>query len=156
MAEPQTAIFAAGCFWHPEYEFRQRAGVVDTQVGYTGGHVNNPDYETVCSSETGHAEAVKVIFDPNRISYEELLQLFFSIHDPTQIDRQGLDIGHQYRSAIFYMDEEQHRLARAAIDGLIEQSVAVQTELNPAGTFWPAESYHQCYLEKRMQNRFLS
>ena len=156
MSERHTAIFAAGCFWEPEYEFRQLEGVVDTQVGYTGGHTDNPDYETVCTGQSGHAEAVKVIYDPARISYDDLLRHFFSIHDPTQKNRQGLDIGPQYRSAIFYLDEDQHKRARHAIDNLIEHGYGIQTELSPAGPFWPAEDYHQCYLEKRMNNRFLS
>jgi methionine-S-sulfoxide reductase len=156
MAEPKTAIFAAGCFWKPEYEFRQHTGVIDTQVGYTGGHVDYPDYETVCAGNSGHAEAVRIIYDPDQIGYRDLLAIFFRLHDPRQKNRQGLDIGHQYRSAIFYMDEEQRKQARHTIDALLEQGYAIQTELNPAETFWPAEKYHQCYLEKHKQDGFLS
>ena len=155
MREPHTAIFAAGCFWQPEYEFRQRDGVLDTQVGYIGGHVDKPDYETVCTGNTGHAEAVKVIHDSGKISYDVMLQVFFSIHDPTQKNRQGLDIGPQYRSAIFYLDEVQRTKARQMVNKLIERGYAIQTGIEPAGTFWPAEGYHQRYLEKQIQNRVL-
>ena len=127
-------------------------GVVDTKVGYTGGHTNEPTYEQVCAKTTGHAEAVEVQFDPAKISYEQLLQVFWSCHDPTQLNRQGPDIGDQYRSAIFYHDEAQRVTAEAsrhALEASGRFGRPIVTELAPAGPFWGAEEYHQRYLEKR-------
>jgi peptide-methionine (S)-S-oxide reductase len=144
------ATFAAGCFWQVEADFRQVEGVTRTTAGYTGGTLDRPTYEDVCTDRTGHAEAVEVEFDPQRVSYEQLLELFWAGHDPTQLNRQGPDIGTQYRSAIFVHDEEQDRAARASRERAQQRlERRVVTEIVPAATFWPAEEYHQRYLEKR-------
>ncbi len=148
----EKATFAAGCFWGIEDTFRHLAGVKDTAVGYTGGHREHPTYKQVCSGGTGHAEAVQVEYDPNEISYEKLLEVFWKIHDPTQIDRQGPDIGDQYRSAIFYHTPEQEEAARKSLKeqgetGRFNRPIA--TRIEPARTFWMAEDYHQQYMEKR-------
>jgi len=146
----ETATFAAGCFWGVEAEFRALAGVTRTTVGYTGGDLEHPSYEQVCRGATGHAEAVEVEFDPEAISYDDLLATFWSIHDPTTRDRQGWDFGSQYRSAIFTHGERQQASALASRDarqaGVRREIV---TEIAPAGGFWPAEEYHQRYLEKQ-------
>jgi peptide-methionine (S)-S-oxide reductase len=148
-----TAIFAAGCFWGVEAAFRQRLGkgVVSTEVGYIGGSASHPTYKQVCTGATGHAEAVRIQFDPKLITYEDLLNIFWSCHDPTQLDRQGPDVGTQYRSGIFYLDDAQ----RDAIEKSKEQLEAsgkftrpIVTHITPATHFWPAEEYHQQYLEK--------
>ncbi len=147
-----TAIFAAGCFWGVEAKFRQVPGVTATQVGYTGGTVSNPSYEDVCSGRTGHAEAVKVDYDPAQVTYARLLEVFWKAHDPTQKNRQGPDVGTQYRSAIFVHDDEQRRLAedsKARLDHSGAHARPIVTEIVAAGDFWPAEDYHQQYLEKR-------
>ena len=146
---PQKAIFAGGCFWGIEYHFSNVEGVLSTRVGYTGGHTENPTYQEVCSHTTGHIEAIEVTFDPTKTSYAELARLFFNIHDPTQINRQGPDIGEQYKSAIFYLDEEQKRVAESLIGILEEKGYKIATELIPASTFWEAEEYHQDYYEKK-------
>jgi peptide-methionine (S)-S-oxide reductase len=147
-----TATFAAGCFWGVEAAFRQVRGVTATRVGYTGGTTTNPTYKQVCTDRTGHAEAVEVSYDPARVSYDDLLRVFWETHDPTQRNRQGPDIGTQYRSAIFYHDPEQEAAARASKERL-ERSGAykrpIVTEIVPAQTFYQAEDYHQQYLEKR-------
>jgi peptide-methionine (S)-S-oxide reductase len=145
----QRAIFAAGCFWGVEASFREIEGVVETSVGYSGGHTQDPTYEQVCSSTTGHAEAVDVWFDPALVSYDELLDTFWSIHDPTTPNRQGWDIGSQYRSAIFVHDADQERQAVASRDAR-QQAVTrpIVTEIVTAGPFCPAEEYHQRYFEK--------
>ena len=146
----QRATFAAGCFWGVEAAFREFEGVVKTTVGYTGGHTPNPTYEQVCSHTTGHAEAVEVWFDPARVSYGQLLETFWRIHDSTTRDRQGWDIGDQYRSAIFFHDAPQEALAIASRDE--EQpslTRPIVTEITPAGVFYDAEEYHQRYLEKQ-------
>lgn len=143
------AIFAGGCFWGVEYWFSRHPGVVDTTVGYTGGHSPNPTYKQVCSGTTGHLEAVEVLYDPLRVSYEDLLKLFFEIHDPTQPDGQGPDIGEQYMSAIFYLDEEQRQAAERVLAELKARGMDVVTRLLPAGRFWPAEEYHQDYYAKK-------
>ena len=142
------ATFAAGCFWGPEEAFRILPGVIETRVGYTGGHIPNPSYEHVCTGTTGHAEAVEIIFDPTHISYEDLLQKFWTIHDPTQMNRQGPDIGNQYRSAIFYHTDEQKEIAEQSKDEHIANGKAVVTEITPASEFFPAEEYHQKYIMK--------
>jgi peptide-methionine (S)-S-oxide reductase len=148
----ETATFAAGCFWGVEAEFRRVPGVLSTMVGYTGGHFPNPGYRDVCNDTTGHAEAVQVQFDPEQVSYERLLELFWELHDPTTPNRQGPDIGSQYRSAIFLHSPEQERAAHASKERL-ERSNAfaapIVTEIVPATTFYRAEEYHQQYAEKR-------
>lgn len=148
----QKALFAAGCFWGVEAAFKKVPGVISTTVGYTGGHLENPTYKDVCSGKTGHAEAVLVEFDPKQVSFEKLLEVFWSIHDPTTLNRQGPDIGHQYRSAIFFQDAAQERLARQSQENQRASGVKAVTEIVPAGPFWRAEEYHQCYLEKARKN----
>jgi peptide-methionine (S)-S-oxide reductase len=150
----EKATFAAGCFWGVEAEFRQVPGVVDAAVGYTGGRLPNPTYEDVCSNTTGHAEAVEVEFDPAKVSYERLLEVFWANHDPTTLNRQGPDVGTQYRSAIFFHSPEQKAAAEASRDKLAGSGRfhrPIVTEITPAQTFWRAEEYHQRYLEKRGQ-----
>ncbi|MDF2530051.1 MAG: msrA [Gammaproteobacteria bacterium] len=148
----QLATFAAGCFWGIEAAFRKVHGVLETQVGYTGGHSDKPTYSQVCSGATGHAEAVRLEYDPEQIAYEDLLQVFWAIHDPTTFHRQGPDIGSQYRSVIFYHSPEQKQAALQSIQKL-EQSGTypnkIVTEITPASTFYPAEEYHQRYYEKQ-------
>jgi peptide-methionine (S)-S-oxide reductase len=144
----ETATLAGGCFWCLEAVYDQVKGVKDVVSGYTGGHVANPTYERVCSGKTGHAAAVQISFDPEQISYRELLEIFFSIHDPTTLNRQGADVGTQYRSAIFYHSEEQRQIAEQLVRELTEQKVfrdPIVTEIVPATTFYPAEDYHQEY-----------
>lgn len=148
----EKAVFAAGCFWGVEETFRNISGVVSTLAGYTGGHTVKPSYKEVCSGTTGHAEAVEVTFDPEVVSYEELLDAFWASHDPTTPDRQGPDIGSQYRSAIFYNGEEQKRLAeesKKALDTSGTYRLPVVTGISEASEFYPAEEYHQKYLHKR-------
>ncbi len=148
----EKATFAAGCFWGVEAAFRQVQGVKSTTVGYTGGSLENPTYKDVCSGRTGHAEAVEVEYDPSVVSYEELLRVFWENHDPTTLNRQGPDIGTQYRSAIFYHTPEQEAAARASKERLESSSryrSRIVTEIKPATPFYRAEEYHQQYLEKR-------
>jgi peptide-methionine (S)-S-oxide reductase len=148
----EKATFAAGCFWGVEVEFRNVPGVVDAAVGYTGGKLANPTYENVCSDETGHAEAVEVEFDPARVTYERLLDVFWENHDPTTLNRQGPDVGTQYRSAIFFHSPGQKAAAeasRAKLGASGRYKRPIVTEIVPAETFWRAEEYHQRYLEKR-------
>lgn len=142
------ATFAAGCFWGIEAKFRKVRGVLDAKVGYTGGAVKNPTYEQVCNGDTGHAEAVEIAFDPKQVSYEELLNVFWKIHDPTALNRQGPDVGSQYRSAIFVHNDEQERVARKSKEALIRAGKRVVTEIVRAGPFYRAEEYHQRYHEK--------
>ena len=146
------AIFAAGCFWGVEAAFRQVPGVVSTRVGYIGGHTANPTYKEVCGDGTGHAEAVEVEYDPARVSYDQLLDIFWENHDPTQLNRQGPDWGTQYRSAIFFTSPEQEQAAKASKQKR-EKSGAyrkpIVTQIVPEATFYAAEDYHQQYLEKR-------
>jgi peptide methionine sulfoxide reductase msrA/msrB len=142
------AIFASGCFWGTEYYLQRAPGVISTTVGYTGGHVDHPTYEQVCTDRTGHAEAVEVIYDPMKTDYEQLAKLFFETHDFTQLNRQGPDIGRQYRSAIFYLNDEQKQTAERLVEQLRQMGYDVKTEITPAGKFWPAERYHQDYYNK--------
>ncbi len=145
----QQAIFAAGCFWGVEAGFRQIPGVEDAISGYTGGHAVDPTYPRVCSGTTGHAEAVEVTFDPAVVSYGRLLDAFWKMHDPTQMNRQGPDVGTQYRSAIFFLDAEQQRSAAASRDALqATLTKPIATEVTAASTFYPAEAYHQRYAER--------
>jgi peptide methionine sulfoxide reductase msrA/msrB len=141
----ERAIFASGCFWGTEYHLQKVPGVISTTVGYTGGDVENPTYKQVCTDKTGHAEAVEVIYDPSKTTYEQLARLFFETHDFTQLNRQGPDVGKQYRSGIFYLDEEQKLLAAKLVETLKQKGLDVKTELTQAGRFWPAEEYHQDY-----------
>ena len=146
------ATFAAGCFWGVEAAFRNVPGVIDTAVGYMGGSMENPTYEDVCTDRTGHAEVVQVAYDPGRVTYDELLRTFFENHDPTQLNRQGPDVGTQYRSAVFFHDAEQAAAARAAKNELEKSGRfrrPIATEITAAGPFWRGEEYHQRYLEKR-------
>ena len=147
----QKATFAAGCFWGVESAFRSLPGVLDAAAGYIGGVTENPTYREVCGGRTNHAEAVEVDFDPSEISYEQLVEFFFRMHNPTQKNRQGPDVGTQYRSAIFTHGDEQEKIARAAIEKLEKSgkfSAPIATEVVPAPTFWRAEEYHQRYDEK--------
>ncbi len=150
-AAVQKATFAAGCFWGVEAAFRQLKGVVSTSVGYMGGILENPTYEDVCTDRTGHAEVVEVIYDPAQIAYENLLEVFWRIHDPTTLNRQGPDRGTQYRSAIFYQTPEQEAAARASKERLESSGKYkghIVTQIEPAARFWRAEEYHQQYYEK--------
>lgn len=147
-----TATFAAGCFWGVEQRFSELEGVLSTEVGYTGGTTPHPTYKQVCAHRTGHAEAVRLEYDPERITYERLLEAFFTMHDPTTRDRQGPDVGSQYRSAIFFHGPEQQRAARDTVARLEAEGrfgAPIVTEIAPAAEFWRAEEYHQRYLAKR-------
>jgi methionine-S-sulfoxide reductase len=148
----ETAIFAAGCFWGVEDAFQNMPGVIDVVSGYTGGRVENPTYRQVCRDDTGHAEAVKVTYDPRKVSYEDLVEKFWEIHNPTQVNRQGPDFGSQYRSAIFYLNDTQKQVAQRSKQQLEESgthSRPIATEITEAGTFYPAEEYHQDYIAKK-------
>lgn len=152
MQEKVTATFGAGCFWGVEETFRSLPGVLDTAVGYMGGTLKNPTYEVVCTNQTGHAEVVQVTFDPEQISYEQLLEVFWQSHNPTTHNRQGPDVGMQYRSVIFYHSSEQKIIAeqsRSALEQSGKWSQSIATEMVPASTFYRAEEYHQRYLEKQ-------
>lgn len=152
--DKQVATFGAGCFWGVEAAFRQVEGVTATAVGYAGGKQDNPTYKQVCTDDTGHAEVVQVEFDPAAVSYEQLLDVFWRSHDPTQVNRQGPDVGTQYRSIVFFHSPEQESAARASKDKLASSDRfrrPIATEIVPAATFWKAEEYHQQYLEKRGQ-----
>jgi len=154
--EQQTAkaTFAGGCFWGVEYHFQQVPGVISTNTGYTGGHFENPTYKQVCAGKTGHAEAVEVLYDPEKAGYEQLAKLFFEIHDFTQHNRQGPDIGTQYRSVIYYLDNQQKEVASRLIDTLKQKGYDVKTEVQPAKKFWPAEKYHQDYYKKNRKTPY--
>jgi peptide-methionine (S)-S-oxide reductase len=148
----ETATFGGGCFWGVEARFQQLPGVIETAVGYEGGKRDNPTYKDVCTDRTGHAEVVEVKFDPAKLSYQQLLNLFFELHDPSQLNRQGPDWGAQYRSVIFAHSPEQEAIAKATIARLTEQKAfkkPIVTQVVPPQTFWRAEEYHQKYLEKR-------
>lgn len=151
MTQTKTAIFAGGCFWGVEDLFRRLPGVVGTEVGYTGGRTKNATYKDVKTGSTGHAEAIRIAFDPEKTSYRRLLEFLFQIHDPTTVDRQGNDVGSQYRSAIFYLDDGQKRDAEAviaAVDASGRWPGKVVTRVEPAGEWWTAEEHHQDYLVK--------
>ncbi|HEY9848667.1 MAG TPA: peptide-methionine (S)-S-oxide reductase MsrA [Leptolyngbyaceae cyanobacterium] len=151
----EKATFAAGCFWGVEDTFRQIKGVISTAVGYTGGHWPNPCYLDVCARVTGHAEAVQIEYDPKKISYEELLEIFWNCHDPTQLNRQGPDRGEQYRSAIFFHNVQQEAAAKASQENLQKSGKYekdIVTQIQPVGEFYLAEEYHQQYLEKKRRN----
>ena len=150
----ETATFGAGCFWGVEEAFRRIDGVADTAVGYSGGTAKNPTYKDVCRGRTGHAEVVELQYDPAKVSYEKLLEVFWSVHDPTQLNRQGPDVGDQYRSVIFFHTPQQKAAAtesRAALESSDRLGKPIVTEIVPASTFYRAEEYHQRYLEKRGQ-----
>lgn len=156
----QLATFAAGCFWHVEEAFMHIKGVVKTTVGYIGGHMENPTYKNVCSDETGHAEALQIEFDPKEVSYEELLNKFWEIHDPMSYHKQGPDVGSQYRAAIFYHDENQKKAAIKSIEKLQQSEKykykKIFTEIIKASKFYPAEEYHQKYFQKhKIQKMFM-
>jgi peptide-methionine (S)-S-oxide reductase len=146
----EKATFGAGCFWQVEAAFQELSGVLETAVGYEGGDVENPSYEQVCSGTTGHVEVCQVTFDPSKVSYEDLVAKYFEIHDPTQLNRQGPDVGYQYRSVIFAHSDEQAEVARRVIERTQPRfRDPIVTEVEPAKPFWRAEEYHQCYLSKR-------
>jgi peptide methionine sulfoxide reductase msrA/msrB len=144
----ERAIFAGGCFWGVEYHFKKVPGVISVTSGYVGGHVDNPTYKAVCGGKTGHLEAVEVLFDKEQVNFETLAKLFFEIHDPTQADGQGPDIGEQYKSAVFYETDEQRRVTESLIEVMKGKGLNVVTEVRKADRFWPAEDYHQDYYEK--------
>lgn len=146
--ECEEAIFAAGCFWGVEYYFKKLPGILKTEVGYMGGNTQNPSYEDVCRGDTGHFEALRVLYDPKIISYEDVIKYFFEIHDPTQRNGQGPDHGEQYLSAIFYYNEQQKKIAEQLINILKEKQLDVATQLLPVAPFWQAEDYHQNYYAK--------
>ncbi len=153
----EKAIFGAGCFWGVEAEFRKVEGVVEVASGYSGGHTENPTYGDVCSGATGHAEVIEVEYDPSKVSYEELLELFWKEHDPTQLNRQGPDVGTQYRSAIFFTTPEQETAAHASKEKAQERfKKPIVTEIKSASEFYRAEEYHQRYFEKNRLARFFS
>ncbi len=146
----EIATFAAGCFWGVEAAFQKIKGITKTTVGYTGGKTKNPTYEQVCTNKTGHAEAIQIMYNPEQIKYDRILETFWSIHDPTQLNRQGPDIGTQYRSAIFHHSEEQKKIAEQSKESKQKQyNKKIVTEIIPAQEFYPAEEYHQKYLEKQ-------
>jgi peptide-methionine (S)-S-oxide reductase len=148
----ELITFGAGCFWGVEAAFQHQKGVFQTVVGYMGGHIKNPSYEEVCTSKTGHAEVVQISYDPDIISFDELLEIYWNVHDPTQKNKQGFDIGHQYRSVIFYHTDAQRILAESSIKKIQInrfKNKRIVTEIKPASCFYPAEAYHQHYIEKQ-------
>ncbi|MFB6294972.1 MAG: peptide-methionine (S)-S-oxide reductase MsrA [Candidatus Nanohaloarchaea archaeon] len=149
-----TATFAGGCFWCIEAVFKEVDGVVDTTVGYAGGDVADSGYEEVCTGDTGHAEAVQIEYDPETVSYRELLDVFFTVHDPTTRDREGPDVGSQYRSAVFYHDEEQHAAVEEKITELEDDGLDAVTEVEPLDTFYEAAEKHQDYFEKHPEDAY--
>lgn len=158
-AKSETATLAGGCFWCLEAVYQELDGVTGIVSGYTGGHVKNPTYEQVCGKDTGHAEVVQVTYDPARLTYREVLEVFFSIHDPTTLDRQGSDVGSQYRSAIFTHDESQHAVADEIIKELMAEHAyadPIVTEVAPLGEFYPAERYHQNYYRQNTTQPYCS
>ncbi|MFZ3341748.1 MAG: peptide-methionine (S)-S-oxide reductase MsrA [Terriglobales bacterium] len=157
MAKEQTAVFGGGCFWCIEAVFQRLTGVSHVESGYMGGHVDNPTYKQVCGGDTGHVEVVRIMFDPDQISYRELLDVFFSVHDPTTLNRQGNDAGEQYRSVIFYSDEEQQRIAEDVIAEMTagkEFSEPIVTAVEPASSFYMGEGYHQNYYNENSRQPY--
>jgi peptide-methionine (S)-S-oxide reductase len=157
MAKEQTAVFGGGCFWCIEAIFQRLNGVNQVESGYMGGHVDNPTYRQVCGGDTGHVEVVRVVFDPDEISYRELLDVFFTVHDPTTLNRQGSDDGEQYRSVIFYVDEEQQRIAEDVIAEMTAAKVfpePIVTAVEPASEFYIAEDYHQNYYNENSRQPY--
>jgi peptide-methionine (S)-S-oxide reductase len=151
-SKTEKATFGAGCFWQVEAAYQDLPGVIETAVGYEGGHVDNPTYEQVCSGTTGHAEVTQVTFDPDKVSYEDLVNKFWDVHDPTQMNRQGPDVGEQYRSVIFFHSTEQEEIAKRSKAHAQERfHEPIVTTIEPATGFWMAEDYHQCYLQKRSE-----
>jgi len=157
MAKEQTAVFGGGCFWCIEAVFQRLGGVSHVESGYMGGHVDNPTYRQVCDGDTGHVEVVRLTFDPDEISYRELLDVFFTVHDPTTLNRQGNDTGEQYRSVIFFADEEQQRIAEDVIAEMAAAKVfpePIVTTVEPASTFYKAEGYHQNYYNENSRQPY--
>jgi len=157
MAKEQTAVFGGGCFWCIEAVFQRLNGVKHVESGYMGGHVDNPTYRQVCGGDTGHVEVVRVLFDPDEINYRELLDVFFTVHDPTTLNRQGNDAGEQYRSVIFYTDEEQQRIAEDVIAEMTAAKVfpePIVTAIEPASKFYVAEDYHQNYFNENSRQPY--
>lgn len=154
VTDTEEAILSGGCFWGVEYFLKQLPGVLKVEVGYTGGHKDNPTYQEVCGGRTGHIEAIRVVYDPKKLSFETLVKYFFEIHDPTQQDGQGPDIGEQYQSVIFYYDEAQKKVAQALKAELKHKGYAVATKLLPVSPFWRAEEYHQNHYEKAQQQPY--
>jgi peptide-methionine (S)-S-oxide reductase len=157
MAKEQSAVFGGGCFWCIEAVFQRLSGVSHVESGYMGGHVDNPTYRQVCDGDTGHVEVVRVTFDPDEISYRELLDVFFTVHDPTTLNRQGNDTGEQYRSVIFYADEEQQRISEDVIAEMTAAKVfpePIVTAVEPASTFYKAEGYHQNYYNENSRQPY--
>ena len=150
----ETAIFASGCFWGTEYHFERAKGVISTRVGFTGGTVRNPAYREVCTGRTGHAEAVKVVYDPDKTDFRTLAKLFFETHDPTELDRQGPDVGTQYRSEVFYLNENQKTVTEELIAELRSTGLDVVTRVTPAQEFFDAEDYHQHYYANNGQSPY--
>ena len=152
--DTEEAIYAGGCFWGVEHLLKAQDGVLITEVGYIGGHLDHPSYQAVCQGDTGHQEAVRVVFDPKRIDFAALTKCFFEIHDPTQSNGQGPDLGDQYRSVIFYLDDSQKQIAMDLITELRENGYDVKTELQEASVFWPAEDHHQNYYQKNQKSPY--
>lgn len=152
MTEQRIIYLGAGCFWGVEYYFQKCKGVITTQVGYMGGHIDHPDYRSVCAGNTGHIEVVKVVYDPVLVSDEEILKLFFEIHDPTQHNRQGVDIGTQYASAVFFTETQQAHICEMLMLELKKLGYNVVTQLQPAPTFWVGENYHQRYFNQHPEH----
>jgi len=149
VSQRETAYFASGCFWGTQFHFHRQNGVESTEVGYMGGHTENPSYQDVCTGSTGHAETIKVVFDPQKVSFRELAILFFETHDPAQVDRQGPDVGTQYRSVVFYTSPQQKEIIEELISTLEAKGVKVATALEKESTFYAAETYHQDYYQKK-------
>lgn len=145
----EKAVFAGGCFWGLEYYMQKLPGILSTRPGFSGGHIDNPSYEEVCEKNTGHYEAVEILFDADQVSFEALARLFFEIHDPTQENGQGPDIGPQYRSAIFYMNNKQKETSQRLISLLLDNGICAVTELLPFRSFWSTEAYHKDYYDKK-------